>query len=80
LQKGDNIRKSARADFLGIINFKQKKAKSILKVELTDEVIEFNTEIFLQYPNLIVIGYSGDDYMAYDSKASKYNNPIYTLL
>ena len=84
----------------------QKKAKSVLKVELPDEycdflrvmdgfigygcmlfgtqqrvglndgwiygVIEFNTEIFLQYPNLIVLGCSGDDYMAYDSQASIY--------
>ena len=35
-------------------------------------VLEFNTEIFCQFPELIVLGKSGDDYLVYDSKASTY--------
>ena len=35
-------------------------------------VLEFNTDIFLQYPDLIVLGKSGDDYLVYDSSESYY--------
>ena len=33
-------------------------------------VLEFNTEIFCQFPELIALGKSGDDFLVYDSSSS----------